>query len=669
MGKRGRSLLWVLTLALVAISSVGIALLSAPAAEAEAADNPSAGFNAGRIIDDSQFYDGNAMTATEIQNFLNQRVPRCTIGDPGRTAGMVWGNTRIAAQCLKNFRANTPSRAANAYCAAYAGASNESAAAILAKVSRACGISPRTLLVMLEKEQSLVTDTWPTVRQFDVAMGYACPDSGPNNSANCDPSQTGFVSQIYRAAWQLKVYKARINDYNYQPFKTNRIQWHPNAGCGTSNVYLENWATASLYIYTPYRPNQAALNAGWGTGDACSSYGNRNFYNFWTTWFGSPSGIPVNGAIKQVWDQFGGVNGSFGAPKAEAKYVAANGGGYVQEFTGGVILAENRTGKGAGLGNGPLLTAYREAGFVQGSWAWPVGNASCGLVGGGCTMPFQNGTVAYSAATGAKLIAKELVAEWNRAGGASGSYGYPTASAETVPGVGLVQQFQKTMLAWTPSGGARVFGAAYAQAWRDLGGVKAGIGLPVAGSVAVPQNGGGETLEFSRGTMYLSKAGIYGMESGAFREGYLKAGGPAGSWGWPAGKAACGLPGGGCYMPFQHGIGMWSSDTGMVLVSQASFDMWKVVNGSIGYPTKTPSKLSANGGGEVQEFTRGTVWSSPLGSYAMENGPFREGYVKTGGAAGPLGWPAGKASCSGSTCTMKFQKGIGEIKGGVFSIR
>src|SRR5699024_261440 len=40
----------------------------------------------------------------------------------------------------------------------------------------------------------------------------------------------------------------------------------------------------------PYQPNRAALNAGYGTGDGCSAYGNRNFYNYFTDWFGSTQG-------------------------------------------------------------------------------------------------------------------------------------------------------------------------------------------------------------------------------------------------------------------------------------------------------------------------------------------------------------------------------------------
>ncbi|MGK0740677.1 hypothetical protein ACSHWG_02165 [Leucobacter sp. Z1108] len=275
---------------IAAISVVLLGFVAAPAAEASVAS----GFDAGNIISDDLFYSGSAMGAVEVQAFLNGKVPRCTIGDTGRTPGTQWGSTQIAQVCLKGFKTTTSSRAANAYCSAYSGATLETAAEIIAKVGRSCGISQRVLLVMLEKEQSLISDSWPTVRQFDQAMGYACPDSGPNNSANCDPTQTGFFQQVYRAAWQLKVYQSNPNSYNYKPFQVNTIQWHPNAGCGTSQVYIQNWATAALYIYTPYRPNAAALNAGWGVGDTCSSYGNRNFYLLYKAWFGTTNDAPAS---------------------------------------------------------------------------------------------------------------------------------------------------------------------------------------------------------------------------------------------------------------------------------------------------------------------------------------------------------------------------------------
>ena len=55
-----------------AVLAVAITPLYAAHVPAQAA--PVVGFNAGNIIDDSLFYNGNAMSAGEIQTFLNSKM-------------------------------------------------------------------------------------------------------------------------------------------------------------------------------------------------------------------------------------------------------------------------------------------------------------------------------------------------------------------------------------------------------------------------------------------------------------------------------------------------------------------------------------------------------------------------------------------------------------------
>ncbi|GAA4198389.1 hypothetical protein GCM10022219_27770 [Microbacterium oryzae] len=235
------------------------------------------GFDPGDIVSDAVFYNSGAMSAAQIQTFLKSKVPTC----------------RSGYTCLKDFRMTTSTRKADAYCTKpYAGAANESAATIIAKVAQACGINPQVLLVMLQKEQGLVTHTWPSDWRYTIAMGMACPDT-----AACDTRYYGFQNQVYGAARQYQVY-ATSSWFNWFPVgKSSRVQYHPNASCGSGAVTIKNKATASLYYYTPYQPNAAALRAGYGTGDACSAYGNRNFYNYFTDWFG-PTRAAMKGLIR-----------------------------------------------------------------------------------------------------------------------------------------------------------------------------------------------------------------------------------------------------------------------------------------------------------------------------------------------------------------------------------
>jgi hypothetical protein len=84
---------------------------------------------------------------------------------------------------------------------------------------------------------------------------------------------------------------------NYPVGQTSQILWNvAETGCGAGPVLVRNTATASLYTYTPYQPNAASLASYPGTGDACSSYGNRNFYRLFTDYFGSTGGGPPTGA-------------------------------------------------------------------------------------------------------------------------------------------------------------------------------------------------------------------------------------------------------------------------------------------------------------------------------------------------------------------------------------
>ncbi|QNG36005.1 hypothetical protein F1C76_04850 [Geodermatophilaceae bacterium NBWT11] len=225
-------------------------------------------FDPGNIISDAVFFDGDAMDAASVQSFLTAKGASCRTASDG-------------SPCLKDFRQDTTTRPADARCATYAGAAGESAAAIIAKVGLACGINPRALLVMLQKEQGLVTGTGSASR-YRGAMGFGCPDT-----AACDSQYYGFFNQVYNAARQFQVYAANPSRYTHRVGIVNQVRFSPTASCGAGPVVLQNQATAGLYNYTPYQPNAAALAAGYGSGNSCSAYGNRNFWLYFTDWFGS----------------------------------------------------------------------------------------------------------------------------------------------------------------------------------------------------------------------------------------------------------------------------------------------------------------------------------------------------------------------------------------------
>lgn len=255
-------------------------------------------FNASNIIDDSVFFAPNAMSDSEIQAFLNAKVPVCDTNGTQAYAGTTraaYGASRgfpAPYTCLKDYVQNIPGIGADAFCGSV-GSGNVSAAQIIGAVARACGINPKVLIILLQKEQSLITDDWPWSIQYTKATGMGCPDTslGVDVDANqngCYDDYEGFFKQIYYGARQFKRYVQQPQSFNYAAGRTSFVAYQANAPqCGGTNITPQNAATAALYNYTPYQPNAAALANLYGTGDACSAYGNRNFWRTFIDWFGS----------------------------------------------------------------------------------------------------------------------------------------------------------------------------------------------------------------------------------------------------------------------------------------------------------------------------------------------------------------------------------------------
>lgn len=212
-----------------------------------------AGFDPGFIISDGIMTDKDAMTLATITTFINTKNAACT---------------DYLAPCLKNYTEN-----------------GKNAAQIIYDTAQAYNINPQVLLVTLQKETYLVTDTRPEPWQYRTAMGYGCPDT-----AACDSQYFGFTNQM---RWASTLFHSVVTQSPtwFSPYVPgpNYIGYNPVSSCGGSTVNIANWATAALYDYTPYQPNAAALAAGYGSAEPCGAYGNRNFWLYFNDWFGSPT--------------------------------------------------------------------------------------------------------------------------------------------------------------------------------------------------------------------------------------------------------------------------------------------------------------------------------------------------------------------------------------------
>lgn len=660
-----------ITLAL-AVSALGIFILPQSANAANKSD-----FNPGYIIDDAVFYNSGAINATQIQNFLESKNPNCDYN--GTQSAADWGypsltHAQLAEKlrtgkitisgvdgskfhappykCLTRYNQSTPQmEAASGYCNAINSATR-TAAQIIKDVANACGINPQVLIVLLEKEQSLVTDKWPLNRQLQNATGFACPDTAP-----CDPAYGGFFYQVYYAARQFKVYKANPNSYNYRAGRNNNIYWHPDlTRCGSSTVYIQNQATAALYIYTPYRPNSAALNNLYGTGDSCSSYGNRNFWRIFTDWFGSTT-IQVIGGIKTKHDAMGGNDGPLGRPtvnelcglakngcvqsfengmifwtsatKGQAVVgairdlyrsisyersvlgypksgeIATSSGAVYQQFEGGSIYW--KSGIGAFVVRGGIGEKYTALGGPTGSLGYPKSKEACNLPGGGCAQTFENGKITWKSSVGAFQVANELYDKWNQVLSKNASYiGYP-ASDSKVTSEGIYQLFESGLIHQNNSNQIFAIGGGMYSSYKRVKSNIDNVGMPISNEVCTST---GCSQQFSKGeTYWTSSTGGFTMWGG-IRTKYLSVNAAAGHLGYPISDEIA-LQNGGAYRKFEHGRIYWKSGLNAFVIYGGIGNKYISVGAeksSLGYPKSDEIKV---GDTIHQEFEHGKIyWKS-----------------------------------------------------------
>lgn len=567
-------------------------------------------FKAGYIIDDAIFYNENAMDAPSIQSFLNARVPNCDTN--GAIKATEFGRSDLThAQyaalkgwqsppytCLKDYRQDVPAmEGASGYCNAINPSSSQTGAQIISLIAKACHINPQVLVILLQKEQSLILDTWPLNSQYTKATGFACSDTAP-----CNAAYGGFFYQVYYAARQFQVYKKNPNNYNYVAGRYNNIYYNPSlSSCGSSQVYIQNQATAALYIYTPYQPNTAALNNLYGTGDGCSSYGNRNFWRLFNDWFGSTT-IQVYSPILETYNRLNGAAGILGKATMNKVCELRNDGCY-QGFANGGIYWSGATG--AYESYGVIRTRYMQIKTEDGVLGYPTGSVQCGLVGSGCYQTYQGGVMYYAPAVSKAFeVTGAILTHYGELKSENSVLGYPTGAA--VCGLvnnGCFQGFQTGGMYYSPSTGAH--------------------------------------------TSY-----------GPIRQKYIETGTESGTLGYPTSDVVCGLKNNGCYQIFQKGTIFWSQATGAKTVVGAIYSKWDAVSkewGSLGYPITDESPVS---GYNTQTFENGIIYQKGSTSRIILNS-IKTRWDELNGVNGKLGFPDSDTQCGtkNNGCYQMFNSG------------
>jgi hypothetical protein len=211
--------------------SIGLILLSVIlgpfSSGLEVKANEDIDFNPHYLVSDTEMLDEDSMSLTDVQQFLER----------GYLAGFededLDGVVRSAAEIIWN-------------------------------ASQSYGISSEFLLVLLQREQSLVEDDSPTQNQLDWAMGYAVCDDCSKDDPRIQKFK-GFANQVHYAAARIR--ESYLTDLMSRGYTETGVGPGIEIEIDGTLVVPVNYATSSLYTYTPHL------------------HGNENFVQIWSDWF------------------------------------------------------------------------------------------------------------------------------------------------------------------------------------------------------------------------------------------------------------------------------------------------------------------------------------------------------------------------------------------------
>ncbi len=357
---------------------------------------------------------------------------------------------------------------------------------------------------------------------------------------------------------------------------------------------------------------------------------------------------PTDSPITVRHRSLGGDAGRIGPPLESERCLPD--GGCVRRFANGQIAWSPATG--ARVVEGAVLDAWERAGG-PGSWlGYPVSDTACGLVRGGCAQQFQGGSVYWSPGTGARPVSGGIRGYWAGTGWEWGWLGYPRTDMRCDGGA-CSQYFEGGVVTWSPATGTRGTGGAIADRWALLGSGSGVLGLPTAEMVCgLPRGGCGQ--QFQGGSVYWSPGTGAQAVSGAIRGYWTGQGWERGPLGYPRAEMTC--AGGTCSQEFEGGAVVWSGSTGTHAVSGAIRARWLVQLYEVGPPT-TGMWCGMVRGGCGQHFANASsiYWSPATGALAV-GGAIRGAWAAQGWETGRLGYPVAAMTCA-AECSQAFEGG------------
>jgi hypothetical protein len=172
------------------------------------------------------------------------------------------------------------------------------ASQIIWEACQAWSISPKVMLTMLQKEQSLLTRTSLAPRTLSRAIGAGCP----NGTTNKFP---GFGKQMWYGTKLLDGYGEPQDAPRIPLYYPGIVRWdiyrHPHV-----KLYPRNLATYKLFVYNPSIGARAPYGDLSSQAGRCT--GNANFWLIYRRYFGDPLG---HARMRPVYEFVSRKNGTY----------------------------------------------------------------------------------------------------------------------------------------------------------------------------------------------------------------------------------------------------------------------------------------------------------------------------------------------------------------------
>ncbi|GAA5229560.1 GH25 family lysozyme [Arthrobacter cryoconiti] len=333
---------------------------------------------------------------------------------------------------------------------------------------------------------------YPITNQYCSPIGHGCQIDFTAGSIYTQPGRLPYVvsGPVRDTWWRLGGHAGNLG-YPVSDYGCGLIR----GGCQQDFVSGSFYATPAnllLVVSGTYRSVWWSLSGQGGelgypiTSARCGLKGGgcqQDFEN--GTIYATPAGstFAVRGIFRDKYWQLAGQGGSLGYPVSPYRcgLIAE---GCQQDFEGGSIYSNPSTGTRI------VLTSTRTLWWALegqgGALGYPKSDLVCGLLGNACVQDFQNGSIYLTPSNDAKATVDPIRAKWWSMQGQAGILGYPTSNlyCGLIEG-GCSQDFTNGTIYITPSHAVLSVTGNIRSQWWARAGQGGELGYPIAEQVCI----------------------------------------------------------------------------------------------------------------------------------------------------------------------------------------